>query len=112
MENGKVIFLITCGPFETLHNYESLRTSIALFYHEVHIIWIENGVFSTLKNNDRTLVEPFLRHVDDLEVSLYVSESDLTEIGFNKEDVFEGIMPLNDASLIELISDAKTVISF
>jgi sulfur transfer complex TusBCD TusB component (DsrH family) len=112
MIEKNVTYLVSSSPFQTLNNYEALRSTIGLFNHEVSIIWIDDGVFFTLKttNDDRTL--PFLRLVQDMEINLYVFIDDLSIRNIDICSVNDIFIPINEKVFNQIIKYSDVIMSF
>ena len=112
MGQKKVVLLISSSPFSTLNNYEALRSAIALYDHEVSIIWHEDGVYCTLRSVDNTRIQSFLRLTGDLDIKLFVSGADLKERGIDEAEVMLKVAVICKAGLIEALGKAQVVLNF
>ena len=43
MTEKKIVIIINSSPFNSLNNYEALRSCMSFFDHETTIIWRKNG---------------------------------------------------------------------
>ena len=112
MSEKKIVFLISSSPFSTLNNYESLRTSISLFDHQVSVIWMGEATHFTKISVDKTMTKAFLRLAKDLEIELYVVQADLDERGIDTNLLEPMIKTIKNEDLVSLITSANIVMNF
>jgi len=108
----KIAILISSSPFGTLNNYEALRSSIAFYDHSLQVIWVEDGVYFTLKSTDKTMTQSFLRLADDLGIKLLVVDEDLAERGLRDSQLMPEIQVIDKGEYFDVLSDADVVLSF
>ena len=96
----------------TLNNYEALRSTIGLFDHEVSVIWINDGVFFTVKSTTDDKTEVFLRLAKDMEIKLYVNLDDIISRGYDENSLKNDIKPINSHYFNDIIKDSDVVITF
>ena len=106
------MFLVTNTPYRELNNYEALRTSMALYDHEVTILWMGDGVFFPLKMSEKNQTQPFLRLMKDLNVRLLIDVDELVERGFSSDDLISEAVPMPHDALVGLLAEADAVLSF
>ena len=112
MSDKNVIIVITSTPSATLNNYEALRTSIALIDQKVSIIWREQGVYNALKAADHTLIRPFIRLFEDLDIDLCVDKHDLSERALDGAELIPEVKTLERTEVLGLICEADVVLTF
>ena len=104
--------MISSSPFSTLNTYEALRASIFLFEHHLTVIWKDKAIHFTVDSVEKTMSKPFLRLAEDMEIELFVLESDLMKHGLDKTQLDPRIKPINDDDFISILGSADCVMKF
>ncbi len=112
MPGKKICVMLKSKPFSTINYYEGLRSAAGLWEHQVSFIWMDDGVFATLKNVDTTLTHRYFSELPDAGVALYVDEDALKERGLSATDVTTGIQPANREKIAELLVQAEASLVF
>lgn len=108
----KIVFLIKSTPFRDLNNYEAMRASIALFDHDVTMVWMGDGVFYPLKAADKGNTQPFLRLFKDLNIRLIVDSDELALRGYMSQDAITEAELMPHTEIIDTLAGADSVLSF
>lgn len=108
----QIVFLISSSPFSTMNNYEALRASLALFDHQVKIVWRDAAVFFTIKTLEKKMTKALLRLADDMEIEMFVNKEDLKEKGIEDSELDSHIKSIDNSSLISILMAADLVITF
>ena len=108
----KIVFLIRSTPFRDLNNYEAMRASIALFDHDVTVVWMGDGVFYSLKASDKGNTQPILRLFKDLNIRLVVDADDLALRGYMSQDVITEAELTPHTEVVGALARADSVLSF
>jgi sulfur relay (sulfurtransferase) DsrF/TusC family protein len=108
----KVVFLISSPPFETLNNYEALRTSLALFNHQVTIIWKGNGVNYPLKTIHKIMTKNYLTLAKDMGITLFVVRKDLKDRELEDIEIEQEVELISNTELLDIIGAGDIVINF
>ena len=112
MAEYKIVIIINSSPLNTLNNYESLRTCMAFFDHEMKVIWRNNGVYNALNKVDNSSTKPFIRNFEVMDIELYVDGQDLEERGLQGEDLIPEVQKLGRSDVMKAINNADVVLSF
>ena len=112
MAEYKIVIIINSSPLNTLNNYESLRTCMAFFDHDITVIWRNNGVFNALSKVDNSSTKPFIRNFEVMDIKLYVDGQDLEERGLQGQDLIPEVQKLGRKDVIKAIKNADVVLSF
>lgn len=112
MGEKRIVFLISSSPFSTLNTYEALRASISIFEHQVTVIWRGDATHYTGDSVEKTMCKPFLRLAEDMDIELYVFESDLGKHGLDESQLDSRIKPVNDDDFISILGSADYVMRF
>jgi len=112
MPEKTVLIFVKSRPFSSLNYYEALRVAVGLWEHHVSVIWMGNGVYSALKNADRSLTDRVFGELQGLDLHLYVEEEALKERGFRPEDVLPDAKVVNNKQIAELIASADASLVF
>lgn len=112
MTEKKVVIIINSSPFNSLNNYEALRTCLSFFDHETTVIWRKNGVYNSLNNVDNSSVKPFIRNFEVMDINLYVDSQDLVERKLQCEDLIPEVEKLERLDIMNIINNADVVLSF
>jgi sulfur relay (sulfurtransferase) DsrF/TusC family protein len=108
----KIVFLIRSTPYRDLNNYEAMRTSIALYDHEVTVVWMGDGVFYPLKCSDKSNAQPILRLFKDLNIRLLVDSDELALRGYSSQDIIAEAEPVPHDEVVAALVQADSVLSF
>lgn len=112
MVEQNIVIIINSSPFNSLINYEALRTCMSFFDHEVTVIWRNNGVYNALNRVDNSATKPFIRNFDVMDINLYVDSQDLQERDLQGEDLISEVEKLARSDVIDAINNADLVLSF
>ena len=112
MPEKTIVMIVKSKPFSTLNYYEVLRVAVGLWEHRVSVIWMGDGVYSALKNADKTLTSRFLGELQGLNIDLYVEQEALKERGLEAEDVLPDAKAVDSTQIAELIANADASLVF
>jgi len=104
MTEKKIVIIINSSPFNSLNNYEALRSCMSFFDHETTIIWL-NSV-------DNSATKPFIRNFDAMDINLYVDGQDIEERELQSEDLIPEVEKLQRSDVLKIIKNADVVLSF
>jgi sulfur relay (sulfurtransferase) DsrF/TusC family protein len=113
MSEKTVLIIVKSIPFSQLNYYEALRVATGLQgEHKVSLLWIGNGIYSTLIKADNTLTTKFLEQFEDLEVNLFVEEEALNVRGIQKKDVIPQAKVVNREEISKLVAETEVSLVF
>ena len=112
MSEKNVVIFVKSKPFTRLNYYEALRVAVGLWEHKVSVVWMGDGIYSTLKEADKTFTNKMLDEMLDLEINLFVEEKSLRKRGFDESDVLSGVDLVNQDRITELLLESGASIVF
>ena len=112
MTEKKIVIIINSSPFNSLNNYEALRSCMSFFDHETTIILRKNGVYCSLNSVDNSATKPFIRNFDAMDINLYVDGQDIEERELQSEDLIPEVEKLQRSDVLKIIKNADVVLSF
>jgi len=89
-----------------------MRASIALFDHDVAVVWMGDGIFYPLKASDKGSTQPILRLFKDLSIRLMVDADELALRGYTNRDVITEAELVPHNVIVDTLAEAESVLTF
>ena len=111
MGEKNILIIIKSTPYTTLNSYESLRTAIGLWDHNIKLLWTEDAVYSLIKESDQTQTRHFLRDLPDLDIEAYIHQESLVRRGL-ESNILDDIAVINNQKVNKLLLEADVSLVF
>jgi len=112
-EEKNVVILLRQPPHGTLYPVEGLRMSVAVSGDfEPITIAINDGVYTFLKDVDKTMYSMHIKFLKDIDLEIYVDKKSLDERGLTKEDLIDSVEIKEHSEILELLAGSTVTIPF
>ena len=112
-EEKEVVILLRQPPHGTLYPVEGLRMSVAVSADFDPItIAINDGVYTFLKDVDKTMYSMHIDFLKNIDLDLYVDKKSLNERGLTKEDLIEQVEIKEHSDILKMIENSTVTIPF
>lgn len=109
-EEMKLIILLRQPPHGTLYPVEGLRMAVATEDFEPLVIAIDDGVYTFLKETDKSVYKMHIDFLKEIDLELWVDKQSLAERGLTKEDLIDAVEVYDHTTIRKSIIGADTVI--
>ncbi len=107
-----ILIIIKSTPYTTLNSYESLRTAVGLWDHNVKLLWSGDAIYCLLKEADQTQTSHFIRDLPDLDIEAYVHLDSLIQRGLGPKNLIENVETLNNQDVTKILKEADVSFVF
>jgi len=112
-EEKNVVILLRQPPHGTLYPVEGLRMTVALSAdYEPITIAINDGVYTFLKDVDKTMYSMHIDFIKNIDLDIYVDQKALNERGLTKNDLIEQVEVKEHGDILKMIEESTVVIPF
>jgi tRNA 2-thiouridine synthesizing protein C len=112
-EEKNVVILLRQPPHGTLYPVEGLRMSVAVSADfEPITIAINDGVYTFLKNVDKTMYSMHINFLKDIDLEIYVDKKSLDERGLTEEDLIESVEIKEHDEILKVLAGSTVTIPF
>jgi len=111
MGEKNILIIIKSTPYTTLNSYESLRTAIGLWDHNIKLLWTGDAVYSLLKESDQKQTSHFLRDLPDLDIEAHIHQESLVQRGL-ESNIVEDVTVINNQKVNKLLKGADVSLVF
>ncbi|MHA1772470.1 MAG: DsrE family protein [Candidatus Thorarchaeota archaeon] len=110
----KVMILIRSRPFGTIINFEGWRAAVGMFGmdHESMLLFIGEGVYALMKSMDVKHVQLFKSTYESFDGVLYVSKRSLEERNISPDELFDGVVLLDDEGVANAFTENEVIVTF
>jgi sulfur relay (sulfurtransferase) DsrF/TusC family protein len=116
MAERTVVFSFHHAPYGTIYYTEGLRAAVGatsgIDEHKVHLVYMGDGVYYTLKGVDRTDAQKYLNTLVGLGVKPYVEEEALAERAVAREDLAGDVEVIPRSKILDLYKNADLNVDF
>lgn len=109
-EEMSLVILLRQPPHGTLYPVEGLRIAVATEDLEPCVIAINDGVYSFLKETDKTLYQMHVDFLKEIEIDIWADRKSLEERGITRDELIDEVEIQDREKVLESILKANTVI--
>ncbi len=109
-EEMNLVILLRQPPHGTLYPVEGLRMAVATEDFDPLVIAIKDGVYTFLKETDKTVYQMHIDFLKEIELDIWVDRKALEERGLTQEDLIDAVEVKDHKEVLENIIGANTVI--
>lgn len=109
-EEMNLVILLRQPPHGTLYPVEGLRMAVATEDFEPLIIAINDGVYTFLKETDKTVYQVHINFLHEIDLEMWVDRKALDERGLTKDDLIDEVKVCDHSTILKGIVQADTVI--
>ena len=112
-EEINVVIILRKPPHGTLFPVEGLRMAVAISADfEPTVIAIDDGVYTFIKNVDRTLYQMHLDFLKGIDIEIIIDKKSLDERRISKEDLIDDVIVKEHEEILKLLAKCDVAIPF
>lgn len=112
-EEKEIVILLRQPPHGTLYPVEGLRMSVAVSGDfEPITVAINDGVYTFLKDVDKTMYSMHINFLKDIDLEIYVDKKSLDERGLTKDDLIDSVEIKEHGEILKIIENSTVTIPF
>ena len=110
----KVLVLVRSRPFGKIINFEGWRAAVGMIGmdHEPQMLFMGDGVYSLLKTMDVVPIRMFKSTYESFDCIIYASKKSLEERGITEDEIFDGVVILDEDGVGKAFTENEMVITF
>lgn len=110
----KVLILVRSRPFGQIINFEGWRAAVGMIGmdHEPTMLFMDDGVYSLLKDIDITPIRMFKATYLDFDGRLCVSKKALDDRKISIDEIFEEVEVLDENGMTQALTENEIIITF
>ncbi|MHA1338852.1 MAG: DsrE family protein [Promethearchaeota archaeon] len=112
-EEKNVVIILRQPPHGTLFPVEGLRMGVAVSADfEPIIIALNDGVFTFLKDVDKTMYQMHMDFLKDIDIDIIIDKKSLDERKISKEDLIDGVIVKEHEDILKILAECDVAIPF
>ncbi len=112
-EEKEIVILLRQPPHGILYPVEGLRMSVAVSGDfEPITVAINDGVYTFLKDVDKTMYSMHINFLEDIDLEIYVDKKSLDERGLTKDDLIDSVEIKEHGEILKIIQNSTVTIPF
>ncbi len=108
----KIVVIIRKPPHGTLYPAEGLRVAVAVSTSEATVVTLGDGVYTFLKETDKTLYQRHLDFLKDAEIPIIIDKESLEERGLKSENLIEQVTVKEREEVLKILAEADVTLTF
>lgn len=112
-EDKNVVIVLKQPPHGTLYPVEGLRMSVALSgdFEPITIV-INDAIFAFIKDVDKTMYQPHMDFLKDIDLDIIVDKKSLDERGLSQNDLIEQVLVKKHDEILKILAECDVTIPF
>lgn len=112
-EEKNVVIVLRQPPHGTLYPVEGLRMSVAVCadFEPITLV-INDAVFAFIKDVDKTMYQPHMDFLGEIDLEIIVDKKCLDERGLSKDDLVEQVIVKEHDEILKILTECDVAIPF
>lgn len=112
-EDKNVVIVLKQPPHGTLYPVEGLRMSVALSgdFEPITLV-INDAIFAFIKDVDKTMYQPHMDFLKDIDLDIIVDKKSLDERGLSQNDLIEQVLVKEHDEILKILAECDVTIPF
>ncbi|RLI57145.1 MAG: hypothetical protein DRP09_03855 [Candidatus Thorarchaeota archaeon] len=109
-----VLIVVRSKPFGTITFAEGWRAAVGMFGmdHESHILFIGEGVYGLLKDQDMMHIRMFKNTFESFDGIIWASKASLEERNISADEIFENVEILDEEGVAKAFIENDIAVPF